>query len=144
MRTLLRRARGIVGVGLTWGVSWALIGTAVGITIGIVDPDSIDPGESPLMVGALVGIVGFISGAAFSTLLAIAERRKTLRDLSLTRVALWGMLGSAALPLLTTMNNRVMLVTCPLGIAFATVSLLIARRGDSKDHRIPNADRAGT
>ena len=47
MKRLLRKLRGAIGVGLTWGVLWALIAFALGVIIGVVDPDSIDPGEEP-------------------------------------------------------------------------------------------------
>lgn len=41
---------------------------------------------------------GALSGAIFAVVLAIAERRHTLAELSLARVAAWGAIGSLALP----------------------------------------------
>ena len=125
----------MLGIGLTWGVAWGLIGTLLGVIVGVVDPDSMDPGENALMVGALIGIVGFISGVAFSGVISFAERRKTARDLSVGRAALWGFVGAAGLPLLTTMNDQVLLVTGPLGAVFAAACVALARRAD---RRAPN------
>ena len=133
VNSLLRKLRGALGIGLTWGVLWAAIGFLTGVIIGIVDPDSIDPGESPLIAGAIVGVVGFISGVGFSVLLSLTEARKSIRDLSPARAALWGMLGAAALPLLTGMPNQLALITCPLGAVFAGVSVAIARRGERRE-----------
>ena len=56
-------------------------------------------------------MVGFISGVAFGALLSFAERRKTILDLSPGRAAVWGILASAAFPLLTGRADAV-LVLC--------------------------------
>jgi hypothetical protein len=104
----LRKLRGLVGIGLAWGTLWAAVTAVIGIVIGVFDPDSIDPGESPLIAGAIVGFQGFVAGVGFGILLSLAETRRTILDLSLIRVAVWGTLASAALPLLTGMPNGMM------------------------------------
>jgi hypothetical protein len=83
---------------------------------------------------------GFVSGLGFGTLLSLIEGRKVLRDLSLKRVALLGLLGSAAVPLLfmgffeagTTLADVVgaMGVTAMLGGTFAPGAVAIARRAE--------------
>lgn len=78
----------------------------------------------------MVGFVGLVSGVCFGLLLSFAESRRTIVDLSLIRVAIWGILGSAALPLLTGMQNHLILFTCPLGAAFAAATVAIARRAE--------------
>jgi len=128
MNKILRNLRGVLGIGLTWGIVWAAVTISVGMIIGVVDPDSIDPGEEPIVLGPMVGLVGFISGLVFSGLLSIAERRKTIIELSLSRVAMWGILVSAALPLLTGKDIRMMLFLGPLGAVSALASVAIARR----------------
>ena len=133
MKTFLRKLRGVVSIGLTWGSLWGVLMALVGVGIGIFDPDSIDPGESVLVVGALMGLVGFVSGVLFGLLLAFAERRKTLRDLSLARVALWGALAAAVPPLLTGAAASMAFILCPLGAAFAAGSIALARRGEPRD-----------
>ena len=128
MSKILRSLRGLLGIGLTWGIVWAAVMIAVGMIIEVVDPDSIDPGEEPIVLGAVVGLVGFISGLVFGGLLSIAERQKTISDLSLSRVAMWGILVSAAFPLLAGKDIRMMLFLGPLGAVSALASVALARR----------------
>ena len=128
MRTFLRKLRGALGIAATWGASWAFIGAALTIVVGVVDPDSIDAGEGPVRIGAIFAAVGAISGLAFGLVMSFAERRRSIGELSIGRAALWGVLGAAALPLLTTMNNSILILVCPLGAAFAAASVAIARR----------------
>ena len=130
MKTLFPKLRGAVGIGLTWGILWAAIGYTVSLVIGFFDPDSIDPGESPIFLGAILGVVGFVSGVGFGAVLSFIERKKTILDLSLIRVAIWGIIGSAALPLLTSMQNSLILFACPLGAVFAAASVAVARKGE--------------
>jgi len=130
MNTVLRRLRGVIGVGLTWGVMWAALTVALGLVMRFTIPGSIDPGEGELLIGAMVGFVGLVSGVCFGLLLSFAEKRKTIVDLSLVRVAIWGILGSAALPLLTGMQDKLILITCPLGAVFAAGTVAMARSGE--------------
>lgn len=128
MDSILRKLRGMFGMGLTWGVGWAMVLFMIGTVIGIVDPDSIDAGEEPWRMSLLVGSVGFFSGSVFALILSGAERRKSIRDLSVLRATLWGALGGAVLPLLTSMNDSTLFNTVPLGAAFAAATVAIARR----------------
>ena len=128
MNGLLRKVRGSLGLAAAWGAAWALIGAGLSIVTGIVDPSSIDAGEGPLRIGAIFGAIGAVSGFAFAIVMSLTERRRSIGDLSIGRAALWGALGAAALPLLTTMNNNLALIACPLGAAFAATSVALARR----------------
>ena len=127
----------MLGVGLTWGVGWGTLIFILTSIIGAVDPQQIDQGEEPWRLAGLVGLVGFMSGAVFAAILSSAERRKSLKDLSVPRAALWGALGGAALPLLTTMNNSVMFNTVPLGVIFAASTVAIARRAALREDEEP-------
>ena len=122
-----------MGIGVTWGVLWAMIGVALVLVMCAFDPGSVDAGEGPVTVGSVLGFAGLVSGAAFGTLLTIAERRRNLRELSLWRAGLWGALGAAVIPLLTAADNSMVIITCPLGFLFATASILVARRADLRD-----------
>jgi hypothetical protein len=136
MNTLLRKLRGMLGVGITWAVGWAIIMFIIGTIIGVVDPDSIDAGEEPWRITLLVSTVGFISGSFFALILSSAERRKKVRELSVLRGAVWGALGAAVLPLLTTMNDTVLTTTMPLGALFAASTVAIARRAALREPEI--------
>ena len=142
MKGLLQKLRGLAGVGVTWGAMWSLIGGGIGIVIGVVRPE-VWQWTNPIfdwMIG--MGLYGFVSGVGFGTLLTLREGKKTLRDLSLLRVAKWGVLGAAAVPLLfgalgtfavgTSVGDVLgaMLVTGSLGGIFAPTSVVLARRAE--------------
>jgi hypothetical protein len=84
MKKFLRRLRGIIGTGLTWALGWAGIFGVAGAIFGAYSVPRL------ALVG---GFTGLIAGGAFAVILSITERRTTLEDLSLWRVALWGGLG---------------------------------------------------
>lgn len=128
MDSLLRKLRGMLGMGITWSVGWAMVMFIIGTIIGVVDPDSIDPGEEPWRMAGMIAFVGFLSGTAFAAIFASAERRRKIRELSVLRSAFWGALGGAVLPLLTSMNDSVLANTMPLGALFAATTVAIARR----------------
>lgn len=130
MGAFLRKCRGALGIAATWGTVWAAIFAALGLTIGLLAPDSIDPGEGPVRVAWIGAIYGVVSGAVFAVLLALTEGRKSIRDLSLSRAALWGMLGTAAFPLLTPVDNSMLLILCPIGAALAAASVAVAKRAE--------------
>ena len=128
MSAFLRKCRGVLGIGLTWAIGWAAVFAALWAGIRIFDPASIDPGEGLARTAWIGGVFGFISGAAFAVLLALADGRKTLRDLSPLRAALWGAVGTAAFPLLTAVNDSMVVIVCPIGALFAAASVAVARR----------------
>ena len=132
MKTWLRKLRGVVGVGVTWGAVFGTLMFLLATVIGMVDPDSIGPGEEPYRLGAIVGGVGFLCGASFALLLAWAERRKPIAKLSVARAAIWGALGAAAFPVLGGMPNvaNILMFVCPLGAALASATVALARRAD--------------
>jgi hypothetical protein len=87
-------------------------------------------------------LVGAISGAVFAVTLSIAERRKqSLEALSMRRVAVWGAVAGAGLPLLlipifSTVPNVLSQVAVVVGLngilgaGSAAASLSVARRAD--------------
>ena len=123
----------VILMALTWALVWAPVGLVVGT---IVDPnESMD--EPWLVVGLFPG---FLCGAIFAIALGIAEGRRRLAELSLSRVAAWGassglvvgalpfMLGTAntALPLWQWLILIVGSITL-LSSASALASALLAR-----------------
>ena len=129
MRAFLRKCRGILGTGVTFGAAWAAIFAALALIIGVVDPDSIDPGEEPIITG-IGAMFGLIAGVLFGVLLSVAERRKTLRELSIGRAALWGALATAAYPLLTPVANSIVFFVCPIGAGLAAATVALAKKGE--------------
>ncbi len=84
-------------------------------------------------MAAILGRVGLFSGVAFAILLLFAERGKTLGEIPLFRVVIWGVLVGAAYPLLTMVDRA--LLTCPLGAVSALTSVAIARTTGLWRHR---------
>ena len=129
MRAFLRKCRAILGVAFTWGTVWGTVFALIALAVGVIDPDSIDPGETPLRIAGLGAVFGVVSGIVFGALLSVAERRKTLRELSLVRVALWGAVATAVFPLVTPVDNRILIIVCPIGAALAVGLVAVAKRG---------------
>lgn len=138
----LRRLRGAIGVGLTWATGWGVIGGLIGAAIQIFSPGSA-LFVNPIVGWALgMGAYGLISGFGFSVLLSIGDGSKRLRELSLSRVAAWGVLGSILVPvgfgLLGFFDPSTTLidvlgaigVTGALGGTFAAGSVAAARRAE--------------
>ena len=136
MRAFMRWLRGAVSIGLTWAALWVLIGLVLFAVIRVVRPEDIGPGEGLGKALPILGLVGLLSGLGFAGLFSLGERRRTLRQLSLGRVALWGLLGGVGIPLFMGTDGSMGWLTGLLGATFAAGSVALARRGlgDSK-HR---------
>jgi len=85
MNKWLRRIRGAIGMGLTWGLAWLAAGIALLLVVG---PDAADV---PFPLG--FGMLGFFSGVTFSGVLGLIEGRRRFDQMSLPRFAGWGPLG---------------------------------------------------
>jgi hypothetical protein len=85
MKTWLRRIRGTIGMGFTWAVAGAAIGTIISLGF-LVRTGSRPDAPFPIMLGAL----GFIAGVAFSGVLRLVEGRRRFDQMSLSRFAAWG------------------------------------------------------
>jgi hypothetical protein len=86
---------------------------------------------------------GFVGGVSFALILSVAESRRTLDQLSLWRVALWGFIGGivlllslALLPMGPEFSFRSLMIVLTdvglLGAGFAAGSVAIARQGDTR------------
>lgn len=141
MNELMRKARGLLGMGLSWGALWAVIGGVIGVVVGFMTDAWL--WYNPILEWGLgMGLYGFVSGVGFGKLLAFAEHRKRLDELSLPRIALWGVLGSAMVPLVfgalgmfgagTTLIDVVaaMGVTAFLGGVSAPGAVALARQAE--------------
>jgi hypothetical protein len=140
MRGLLRQLRGLLGVGMTWGVMWGVIGAGIGVMVSVATGQPWTWSVFDWSIG--MGLYGLVSGFGFGALLSLREARRTLLELSLPRSAAWGVLGALAVPLLfgalgtfeagTTVMDVVgaVLVTGALGGLFAPASIAVARRAE--------------
>ena len=132
MNRFLRRMRGIIGTGLTWAAAWIGLGAGIGALAGF-------PLTYLVRIALSNSIGGFIAGASFAVILSIAERRHTLDDLSLRRVALWGAAGGVLVtsiplafgaPLAFLLGPLV--INGGIGAGLATGSVVMARRAEGR------------
>ena len=149
MRQWPRRIRGAVLMGLTWALVWGVAAVLMGM---IVDPD----GSMDEMWVAVGAYPGFLGGVAYSAVLAIADRRRGIDELSLSRVGAWGAvtglllgalpfaLGSPTSALPPWLLGAVVVVPATvLGAASACASLAVARLAGGRDALGAGADPAG-
>ncbi|HEX4947010.1 MAG TPA: hypothetical protein VFZ34_10110 [Blastocatellia bacterium] len=134
MNVYLQKLRGVIGISLLWTVIWtALFQIFINLLALFLPPDS-DVGTLRLML--ITAWVGFVSGVLFGLLFAIAENRRAIRDLSLGRAALWGMLATAVFPLLTGRADQTFW-TCPFGAIIAVVLIALARKAAPRESQQP-------
>jgi len=126
---LISKSIGVMGLGLVWGLLFAMMFAALVGGISAFRPLRADVGLAEMI--AIIGGVGCISGGIFGALLALAENGKSLRDISLARVAWWGMLAAAVYPLLTGRENQP-LWTSPFGAIAALTVVALAQGTDGR------------
>ena len=134
MKKWLKRIRGAVGTALMWAVAWCGTGILLAL-LGLFG--TLAPVDYALFAGVFA-IMGFIGGAAFSTVVAIGEGRRRFDEMSLLRFAAWGALGGGLMQLvLFGLGQPTSIATVGLfvlmGSGSATGSLALARKGDDRD-----------
>ena len=97
----MRRLRAILATSVLWALAWALTSVLFFLVVGLFVERAILSPDYFLIGGLAWTTWGALNGAGFAALLALAERRQTIDELSTSRVALWGALGGGALPLVT-------------------------------------------
>jgi len=144
MRRILRA---VTGIATMWALAWLPVGGALAIYASGRPPQPSDLIHRPVAVVPFLAAWtawGGLSGAAFSLVLALRERRRTLRDLTVRRTALWGALGALLLPALLIVAELVrtpaglradwplpllvLSLSATLGGGCAALTLLLARR----------------
>jgi ABC-type phosphate/phosphonate transport system permease subunit len=148
MRTLLRRARGVLVTALLWGVAWGLPAALVLLSHAAGHAGR-RPGDEiwRAFLGATLSIalLGAFCGAVFALVLTLLEQRQTLDQLASRRVAAWGALGGLvvlvvvlAVAVLRSWGPRelgTLLLLCAMmgamGVGCSTVALALARRPTS-------------
>ena len=128
----MRRIRGALGIGLAWAFAWSAVGTLPRWAFGI-------NADAPFPL--ILGMLGFIGGVTFSTVLTITERRRTLEQMSMPRFIGWGAVGGLALSAIFSRMaslslGDVMIVAPTLAAACAACasgSLALARRAERRE-----------
>lgn len=99
------RYRALVRVSLVAGGFMSALATgamAVGLVSGAIPASVLGP-RSLIYVAIRGFIAGAVAGGLFALFVARGERGRTLATLSTRRVALWGGLATASVPLLTAL-----------------------------------------
>lgn len=125
MKRWLRRLRGAIGMGLTWGVGWALVGVLIGVAMNLGVPMEwfVRVFDAPLPA---LWVPGFFAGATFSVVLGIAGRRRRFDELSLSRFAAWGALGGLVLGLIPVGAAGAGMTSTTIAVALGTLTVLSA------------------
>ena len=92
--TAMQVARGVSGMAALWGVGWTVFNAVEMVALSFVVGLPLQ-----LLIPGMVrfGFWGALAGGVFALFLTTMERRKSVDDLSLGRVALWGGLGTFAM-----------------------------------------------
>src|SRR3954471_22421657 len=139
MQKWVRRVRGAIGMGVTWGVAWAGAGTVLAVVTRF-------RADAPFPL--IFGVLGFIAGVIFSALLALTEGRRSLDQMSIPRFAGWGAMGGLLLSALFAMAasfgwGEVMAIAPTFALASAVCasgSLALARRAVRRELRDSRGD----
>jgi hypothetical protein len=127
MRKWLRRVRGAIGMGLTWGVAWSAAGLVPRWVFGF-------NADAPFPI--IFGVLGFVAGVTFFAILAVTEGRRDFDRMSLPRFAAWGAVGglleAAVFGTAASLGRGDLLAVAPVfavaSAICATGSLALARR----------------
>jgi hypothetical protein len=139
MPSWVKRVRGVALMGLVWGVAWAVVGG--GIMEAFVDPH----GEILDMWPQTLGIVGFVGGVAFSTVIGIAAGNRRFAELSFPQFALWGAVAGVLQGTFATRFGAPFAFIAFTTVASAIVgcaSLALARMADERRSLRASADEA--
>jgi len=123
MRKWMRRLRGAIKMGITWAIGWVPIGTVTGLLTGLVF-------GFPLMgiavnYSVMFGVLGFLGGSIFSTVVSIADGKRRFDELALPRFATWGGLGGFILGTFAVGIGLVGLNFSALGVGVVGVMTLL-------------------
>jgi hypothetical protein len=95
-----RRWRAVFKNAVTWGVTWGALGSAVATVMRL--NDKIPFGHAVMDgigMGVRIGVVGALTGAAFSAFISVAYRGKRLAEISAARFGIGGaILGGLFVP----------------------------------------------
>jgi hypothetical protein len=150
MTKWMRRARGVLGMGVAWAIG------GLGVAAVIEGADNVTPGGIPAihvidMWPPLLLVAGFVGGVAFGTLLGIVGARRRFGDFSLPGFTALGAatgLLLAGFVVATGGPGLVAAVALVSGTVGGAASLAVARvadrrrmlRGDPEADRVRLAD----
>jgi peptidoglycan/LPS O-acetylase OafA/YrhL len=141
MRKWLRRIRGAIGMGFTWGAAWSVAGIVLAVVTRFM-------ADAPFPL--IFGVLGFFAGVIFSAFLALTEGGRRFDQMSLPRFAGWGAMGGLLLAALFAKAaslgwGDVLAIAPTFALACAVCasgSLALARRAERQELPGPSGDPA--
>jgi hypothetical protein len=138
----MRRIRGAIGMGITWGVAWGVVGSVPRWLFGF---------NADVPFPLVFGVLGFMAGVIFSGLLMLTEGRRGFEQMTLPRFAAWGAVGgfllSAIFTRVASLGFADVLAIAPTfavaGAICASGSLALARRAGMRELPDIRGDAAG-
>jgi len=132
MQNLLRRIRGAIGMGFTWGFAWSFAGFLLAVATRF-------QGDAPFPI--IFGVLGFAAGVIFSVVLSLTQGRRRFDQMSLRRFSGWGAGGGVLLAALFSKAASLewgdVLMIVPTFAAASAVcasgSLALARRAQRRE-----------
>jgi hypothetical protein len=132
MRKWLRRIRGAIGMGFTWGAAWSGAGVVLNIVTGF-------KADAPFPL--IFGVLGFGAGVIFSGVLTLTAGRRRFDQMSVPRFAGWGAAGGLLLSAVFSKAaslewGDVLAIAPTFAVACAVCasgSLAIARRAERRE-----------
>jgi len=128
----MRRTRGAIGMGFTWGAAWSVAGMVPRWLFGF---------NTDVPFPLVFGVLGFMAGVIFSALLMLTEGRRGFDQLTLPRFAAWGAVGGLLLSAIFTRAaslgaGDVLVIAPTFAVACAisaSGSLALARRAGMRE-----------
>ena len=130
----LRRIRGVIGMGLTWAIGWALVG-------GLIEAaDNVTPGGLPAvhvvdMWPQTLAILGFRRGVVFAVVLGLARGHRRFEEFSLWQFAAWGAVAGLVLGVVAMVMGAgvgFLAITTFLSAGAGAGSLALARMAEGR------------
>lgn len=128
----LRRVRGAIGMGFTWGAAWSVAGVVLAAITGF-------KADAPFPI--IFGVLGFGAGIIFSACLSLTDGRRRFDQMSLRRFAAWGAMGGLLLAAIFSKAaslgwGDVLMIAPTFALASAICasgSLAVARRAERRE-----------
>ena len=121
--SFISRVRGVLGIAALWGGVGSVVGSMLGVLAGLT---GVAPLGEAILSGAVgMGSLGAMLGTAFAGVLTLAEKRRTLADLTPGRAAAWGGIAGAAIPVVILLVSAGSIVGARLTLSEFLGGLLI-------------------
>lgn len=135
---LLRRIRGLLGLGLFGAVTWGVTGLLIGGALLVLRPQDVGIGEGPVRLAYHFVRCGLVAGLLSGVVLGLAERHRSMLALRGWRLTLWGAIGGLGVPWLAAAPRAMLPFFVFLGAATGATTWVLARRGATRE--LPRED----